>query len=143
MMDWFRPHPIHLADLEPFGVTERRPHGSPYAIIDETSGAVLLQVGDVTVYERDRVVVWPRIGLGARARAALLTTAEDALRGKVADWDLRTTASGTVYRAVGVFVPVADGHLLAVALRAAGDAADLPSDASREAQQEMAAGASQ
>lgn len=139
MMDWFRPHPIHLADLEPFGVTERRPHGSPYAFIDETSGAVLLQVGDVTVYERDRVVVWPRVGLGARARAALLTTAEDALRGKVVDWDLRTTASGTVYRVVEVFVPVADDHLLAIALRAAGEAGDVIDEEARGRAQHAAA----
>ena len=141
MMDWFRPHAIDLTDLEPFGVTQRSPNGSPYAVVDEASGAVLVQVGDVTVYERDRVIVWPRVGLGARARAALLTTAEDALRGKVRDWDLRTTASGATYRAVGVFVPVADGHLLSIALRAVGEAGDMASEEPRAAEQDATAGA--
>lgn len=118
-MEWFPPRHLDLEDLAPMGVTEKPLDVDPYAFLDQETDLVLVDVGDVTVYEHDRVIVWPRIGIGARARAALYTTAEDALRGNAHDWEERTTTKGRPYRVTPVYLADNGQSLLALALRAA------------------------
>lgn len=122
--DHYRIKPLHLEDLEHFGVRQGTPCGAPTAHIDE-DGVVMLNVGDVTKYADGRIVVWPRIGLEHNTTVirALLTSAEDALLGKKLVWTMRRRKKGT-YRILTVYMPAEEGNPLRLALRSALDVCD-------------------
>lgn len=119
-LEWFKPAPIDLEDLAILGVTQREAEGNPYAHLDDETGAVLVLVGTVIMYDDDSIVVWPRKRITGLAMRALHTTAEDALRGKLeGSWTEHERRDGVAYRQSMVWVRANGWPPFAAALRAA------------------------
>ncbi|MEJ7633861.1 hypothetical protein [Aeromicrobium sp.] len=83
-LEWYRPLPLRVLDLDALGVRICPAEGTPMSYVDPGTGRVVCEVGHVTVFDTGSVQVVPRCGVSpSRAIPDLLTSAEEGALGRV------------------------------------------------------------